>query len=159
MAINIQIQKKDLWLLSAIFVFLIGVGYVIAYGSGDPTVHGHDAGEIQGIGGGVSSCPSGTTQYGFWCMENSRRPAARFSTALNTCIQNGMDICPPDVISYCTTNGGPDCSAPNYEWITLGSSHLDNPAQCSVITSNVGSQTVGPRDCINSVAYRCCKPV
>lgn len=44
--LNLKIEKKDLWLLSAIMVFLVAIGYVIAYGSGDPTVHGHDAGEI-----------------------------------------------------------------------------------------------------------------
>jgi len=29
--LNIKIKKKDLWLLSAIMIFLIGVGYVVAY--------------------------------------------------------------------------------------------------------------------------------
>jgi len=29
--VNINIQKKDLWLLSAIMVFLVGVVFVIAY--------------------------------------------------------------------------------------------------------------------------------
>ena len=48
--VNINIQKKDLWLLSAIMVFLVGVAFVIAYGSGDSTVHGHDAGEVEGAG-------------------------------------------------------------------------------------------------------------
>ncbi len=42
-----KIKRRDFYLLSAIFVFLIGVGFVIAYGSGDPLVHGHDAGEIE----------------------------------------------------------------------------------------------------------------
>ena len=46
--INLKIQKKDVWLLVAIMVFLVGVGYVIAYGSENPQVHGHDAGEIEG---------------------------------------------------------------------------------------------------------------
>ena len=46
----INIQKKDLWLLSAIVVFLVGVGFVIAIGSGDYTTHGHDIGEIEGGG-------------------------------------------------------------------------------------------------------------
>ncbi len=36
MSINIKIQKKDLWLLAAIFVFLVGVGYVIAYTYSSP---------------------------------------------------------------------------------------------------------------------------
>ena len=48
--ININIQKKDLWLFSAITMFLIGVGFVIAYNanmnSGAPPVMGHSAGEI-----------------------------------------------------------------------------------------------------------------
>ncbi len=48
--VNINIQKKDLWLLSAIMVFLVGVAVVVAYGSGQPTVHGHDAGEVEGLG-------------------------------------------------------------------------------------------------------------
>jgi len=54
--ISIQIQKKDLWLLAAIMVFLVGVGYVIAYnpsGTGIPSIHGHTANEIEGgVGGG-----------------------------------------------------------------------------------------------------------
>jgi len=48
MSINIHIQKKDLWLLSAIVIFLVGVGYVIAYGGNQPSVHGHSAGEVEG---------------------------------------------------------------------------------------------------------------
>lgn len=49
---NIKIQKKDLWLLAAIFVFLAGVVYVVAYGSGSPSTMGHDAGEVMiNIGG------------------------------------------------------------------------------------------------------------
>jgi len=45
--INLQIQKKDLWLLSAIMIFLIGVGYVVAIGSGNYQVQGHDFSELQ----------------------------------------------------------------------------------------------------------------
>ncbi len=51
--INLNIQKKDLWLLSAIIVFLVAVGYVIATGS-TPTVNGHSFGEIQ-----MPSCTDG----------------------------------------------------------------------------------------------------
>ncbi len=50
---NIKFQKKDLWFLAAIMVFLVGVAYVIAYGGNQPSVHGHSAGEIEG-GGGIS---------------------------------------------------------------------------------------------------------
>lgn len=49
---NFKIEKKDLWLLAAIFVFLAGVTYVIAYGGNNPSIHGHSAGEIEGVGFG-----------------------------------------------------------------------------------------------------------
>lgn len=42
---NFKIEKKDLWLLAAIFVFLAGVTYVIAWGSGNPSVMGHSIDE------------------------------------------------------------------------------------------------------------------
>jgi len=45
--ITINIQKKEMYLLSAIIVFLVGVGIIIAYNSGaDPSVMGHDVDEI-----------------------------------------------------------------------------------------------------------------
>ncbi len=54
--VTINIQKKDLWLLSAIMIFLIGITYIIAYNptgtGGTPSVMGHSADEIEGGGGG-----------------------------------------------------------------------------------------------------------
>ena len=48
--IKIKIKKKDLWLLSAIIVFLVAVGYVIAYNpsisGGNPTIMGHSSDEV-----------------------------------------------------------------------------------------------------------------
>ncbi len=47
--LNINIQKKDLWLLSAVVVFLIGVGFVVANGATPKwQIHGHPADEIEG---------------------------------------------------------------------------------------------------------------
>ena len=47
-SINIEIKKKDLWLLTSIFVFMVGVGIVIAYNSGaSPSVFGHSSEEIE----------------------------------------------------------------------------------------------------------------
>lgn len=82
MNINFKIKKKDLWLLSAIVVFMVGVGYVIAIGSGDYQIQGHDLGEIGlpncavgnalvktatgwdcGTGGGSSSAPYYRVKY------------------------------------------------------------------------------------------------
>lgn len=49
-SLRIDIQKKDLWLVSAIFVFIVGAGVVVAYNNnmnvGTPDEMGHSAGEI-----------------------------------------------------------------------------------------------------------------
>jgi len=54
--LNLKVEKKHLYLLSAIMIFLVGVGVVIAYNTGPPNVHGHDAVEIANLptGGSVS---------------------------------------------------------------------------------------------------------
>ncbi|MEK6935953.1 MAG: hypothetical protein AABW67_04130 [Nanoarchaeota archaeon] len=48
-SLKVNFQKKDLWLFSAIVVFLVGVGFVIAFGGNNPAVMGHDAGELTGV--------------------------------------------------------------------------------------------------------------
>jgi hypothetical protein len=60
--ININIQKKDLWLVSAIFVFLIATGLVVAYNINYPgavpgsmaSIHGHTGDEVDGALGGLA---------------------------------------------------------------------------------------------------------
>ncbi len=47
--INFSIEKKDLLILSAVLVFLIGAGFAIAYGTSNPAIMGHTAGEIEGM--------------------------------------------------------------------------------------------------------------
>ena len=56
-----NIKKKDLWLLSAIVVFIVGVGFVIAYDSGGPaSVMGHSADELEGVClSDGTNCPEG----------------------------------------------------------------------------------------------------
>jgi len=61
MPVNIKVEKKHLYLLSAILIFLVGVGVVIALNSGNYQVHGHTADEIQGGGGG-----GGGVSLGAW---------------------------------------------------------------------------------------------
>ena len=49
MDIHINIQKKDLWLLSVICVFFIGVGFVVGFGdyvNGYPEIMGHSSDEV-----------------------------------------------------------------------------------------------------------------
>ncbi len=63
--VKINIQKKDLWLLSAVIVFLVGVGYVIAYtndGSGTPNIMGHSFDELEGVQARVTgTCAGGSS--------------------------------------------------------------------------------------------------
>jgi len=47
MAINISVEKKHLYLVSAIMIFLIGVGVVIGIGAPSYDIQGHDFNEIQ----------------------------------------------------------------------------------------------------------------
>ncbi|MDP3027630.1 MAG: hypothetical protein Q8N63_08040 [Nanoarchaeota archaeon] len=44
--INLSIQKKDLWLLAAILMFVTAVGYVMAWNSGNPQLMGHNADNV-----------------------------------------------------------------------------------------------------------------
>jgi len=48
---QVNIEKRHLYILIAIIVFLAGAGIVIAFGSEQPRVHGHDIGEIEGSSG------------------------------------------------------------------------------------------------------------
>ena len=80
--INLSLRKRDLFLISAILVFMVGIGFVVAYNSSysgavpgsRASIMGHTADEIDGAGGltdcitvksataGYSlnvSCPSG----------------------------------------------------------------------------------------------------
>ena len=45
--VEIKFKKKDLWLISAVMIFVIAVGYVIAINSNDYQLQGHDFSEIQ----------------------------------------------------------------------------------------------------------------
>ncbi|MBN2330427.1 MAG: hypothetical protein JXC85_01300 [Candidatus Aenigmarchaeota archaeon] len=46
MEINIEIMKEHCLVLLLSVIFLIGSGFVVATGSDDPVLHGHDVGEI-----------------------------------------------------------------------------------------------------------------
>lgn len=58
----INIKKKDFYLISALFIFLIGAGYVVAYnpGTGNPAVMGHSFEELENaqfkITNGLTAC-------------------------------------------------------------------------------------------------------
>lgn len=59
--VTINIKRKDLYLLIAVFVFLIGAGAIIAYnpsGPANPSVMGHSGNEVSGsiLGGCQTRC-------------------------------------------------------------------------------------------------------
>ena len=72
-SLNINIQKKDLWLISAVMVFLVGVGVVIGFGdynSGNPQVMGHSSDEIMvNVSGSLVSLQSAIDARSFGGME------------------------------------------------------------------------------------------
>ncbi len=92
--INLKIQKKDLWLLSAIVVFLVGVGYVIAYdwatgsGTGLPSIHGHTANEIEGVVAGIEY------DSGWFAI----------TTSTTYTLNHGLSVEPPVVLLYIAQN-------------------------------------------------------
>lgn len=64
MSINIHIEKKDLLLLIAIGIFLVGVVYVIAYGGTQPIVMGHSFGELEGVQRAITGSCNGQVMVG-----------------------------------------------------------------------------------------------
>ena len=86
MAIQINIQNKQMYLISAIVVFMLGVGFVIGQNplgtGGDPTVMGHSLDEVSAPAGCLSfggklvydnsdgnwSCDTSSISYGFDCI-------------------------------------------------------------------------------------------
>ncbi|MBD3252102.1 hypothetical protein GF386_00025 [Candidatus Pacearchaeota archaeon] len=57
--IIIGIEKKNLLLVFGLIVFLIAVGLLFAYGGSDPSEHGHDSGELEGVClSDGTNCPS-----------------------------------------------------------------------------------------------------
>jgi len=61
----VNIQKKDLFLITAIAIFLIGSGIVIAYGGTQPSVVGHSSREVSGTVLGACNviCDPGSSKY------------------------------------------------------------------------------------------------
>ncbi|MBD3252101.1 hypothetical protein GF386_00020 [Candidatus Pacearchaeota archaeon] len=57
--IRVKIKKKDFWFLIIVFVFLIAVGLLVAYGGSNPSEQGHDSGELEGVClSDGTNCPS-----------------------------------------------------------------------------------------------------
>jgi len=63
MVIQVNISNKVVYFLVTILALVTVTGVVIAWGSGNPQLHGHDAGEVEQVG----------TNFGEW-VEISRGP-------------------------------------------------------------------------------------
>lgn len=59
--IVINIEKRHLWIFAILIILFAGVGYVVGFGTSDPSVFGHTASEIQG---GTSANPEYGTLVG-----------------------------------------------------------------------------------------------
>ena len=100
--VNINIQKKDLWLLSAIMVFLVGVAVVIAYGSGTPTVHGHDAGEVEFEFPNSYTRTCSTDGCTVSCDAGDVRTGCSLQTSGGGAFNNDLDYAYPSGTNSCT---------------------------------------------------------
>ncbi|MCK4649994.1 hypothetical protein KAT36_02060 [Candidatus Pacearchaeota archaeon] len=90
--VTINISKKNLHLWVFGFVVLLGIGFGVAYGGSQPSIHGHTIGEIEGLSGGggdwtcvrvvstkdsgatTVSCPSGHKLITGGCYFGSSSP-------------------------------------------------------------------------------------
>jgi|APSaa5957512622_1039677.scaffolds.fasta_scaffold97859_2 hypothetical protein len=93
--VTINIHKKDFWLISAILVFIVGIGLIIAYNpgltGGTPSVHGHSVDEVEGAGtgGGGLECATillkkqGISSFSEELVDNTD-PALTLGTVFNT---------------------------------------------------------------------------
>jgi hypothetical protein len=83
--VTINIEKKHLWLITAVFVFVLGIGFVFGWtnpgDTADPIIHGHTGDEIEGGGdaqieaGWYASCPSGWVNTGLVDRDSNDGPA------------------------------------------------------------------------------------
>jgi hypothetical protein len=85
--VNLKIQKKDLFLIAAIFVFMVGAGIIIAFGGNNPQVMGHSLSEIT-----MPSCFTG--QYlqktsSEWSCGSVTSPQLYYTSVLSSQICTG----------------------------------------------------------------------
>ena len=60
--LEINLDRKLVYFLIGIFIVFIVVGLIVAYGGSDPSVHGHDSGELEGVClSDGTNCPSSLT--------------------------------------------------------------------------------------------------
>ena len=87
----------------------------------------HNSNTVTFSGEVKSQCPSNAHFVGHWCVEDNYRSSASYSGAVNTCIAQGMGICPLAALLAC------DLAQPN-------------GAQCTSTTDGGSSLTMWTAD-------------
>lgn len=106
-SLKVNFQKKDLWLVVAIVVFLVGVGYVISFGDytgNEAQISGHSSNEVMvknktgslvtlqelvdqgGVGGGSTLTYSSCTYIDIYSQLCNGVPGCSFSSGRLTLI-------------------------------------------------------------------------
>lgn len=112
--VNINIQKKDLWLISAVFVFLLGVGFVVAFNQnwqtspGDPAKMGHTPDEIL-----LKNSTGGTVNIQQFAVQVNNQINRGLSCTMKrgegeTDVYDGISVASCDMLGpgYSVTGGG-----------------------------------------------------
>ena len=63
-SINLNFKKQHFYLLAAVLVFLVGVGFVISYGGSAPATMGHSFGELEGVQKTITGSCAGQVMVG-----------------------------------------------------------------------------------------------
>ncbi len=127
--IQINIKKKDLWLLTAIMVFVIATGYVIAWnpsGIATPSAMGHSYNEIQACSDGQILKTSG----GSWTCGADEKT----NIQAKTCTDN-------EYISAISSTGVSTCT--------------QAPVCDNCVTGTGKEWTIGVECCMGNSLYRC----
>jgi hypothetical protein len=156
--INIQIQKKDTWLLSAILIFLIGVGYVIAIGE-NYAVHGHDQDEIN-----LPACGANQVlKYsgGVWGCQNDNTGSVSLSgcywTAWDSnCVDRWGGLDQDDYVAIQSISCGANEVMVGIDIRKIIVDKSEDDERCDTISSGVVPPGGETTEYFASKRYRCC---
>jgi hypothetical protein len=138
--VDIHIAKKDLWLVSAIFVFIVGVSLVVSYGGSSPVIHGHNAGELEVSSGGagelitsshIESSAGGIST--FTCPDNRK-----VLSAWTLRVPSGDTVCHTEISANGKSVEHGYCGSGYNTYIVCGDGQVVSPAStasCRVVKS------------------------
>jgi len=123
--VEVKISKNNIFVVIAVIAFLGSIFAVYAYGTSNPAVFGHSAGEIEGIGSGGTSCASGQIAVGSSC-KSLPSPSCTVSQALS---YDGNSFSCKDVT----------LTAPAYKWTKVcGKTTTSGAGVCASVGGTYG---------------------